>query len=99
MESISRDTSNQRPPPAPPTRSYYMEVSRAIPEVKNTASSASKSASKTPELGIPRQESHNDIPQEAYNEALGTARDAMMQYTLCADPSEREVRKERMRKA
>ncbi|KAH0908607.1 hypothetical protein HID58_031928 [Brassica napus] len=99
VERIPRELSTQRPPLAPPTRSYYREVYRAIPEVKDTASSASKSASKASERGFPRQERRDAIPQEVYNEALGTAREAMMQYTLCADPSEREARKERMRKA
>ncbi|KAH0851912.1 LOW QUALITY PROTEIN: hypothetical protein HID58_094381 [Brassica napus] len=40
-----------------------------------------------------------EVPPEAMEEALGEVRDAMLQYTKCADPTESAARKERMRQA
>ncbi|KAG5377080.1 hypothetical protein IGI04_041676 [Brassica rapa subsp. trilocularis] len=49
--------------------------------------------------GIPQENNHEPLPQEAVNEAMGEVRDVMLQYTMCADPTEREARKERVRQA
>ncbi|CAH8391557.1 unnamed protein product [Eruca vesicaria subsp. sativa] len=49
--------------------------------------------------GIPPLSRHDEFPQEVLDGALSKARDAMIQYTLSADPSERQVRQERMRQA
>lgn len=37
------------------------------------------------------------IPHETLNEARVEVGDVMLQYTKCADPTEREARKERVR--
>lgn len=49
--------------------------------------------------GVPLRELHNPVTQAALQVALGEVRDAMLQYTACADPTESAARKERMRQA
>ncbi|KAF2546344.1 hypothetical protein F2Q70_00019353 [Brassica cretica] len=49
--------------------------------------------------GTPLRRSISTLPQEAVNVAIGEIREAMTQYTNCADPSESAARKERMRQA
>lgn len=49
--------------------------------------------------GTPLRRSISTLPQEAVNAAIGEIREAMTQYTNCADPSESAARKERMRQA
>lgn len=95
----SREYSHQRHIPAPPSRSYYREISRKVPEARETGSSASKNTQETNVRGTPRAIEANIIPQEAISEAMGELRNVMLQYTKCADPTEREARKERVRQA
>lgn len=44
-------------------------------------------------------ESHNVLPQQAMEEALGELREVMVQYTTASDPAESAARKVRMRQA
>lgn len=84
----------------PPEGSYYREVQKKNPEAKDTGSSNSKSHHGYAARGNRQREIAPElIPQETLNEARGEVRDAMLQYTKSADPSEREARKERLRQA
>lgn len=49
--------------------------------------------------GAPREESHDQIPREAVETAMGQIRDYMAQYANVADPTESEARRERVRRA
>ena len=49
--------------------------------------------------GVPPRELLHPIYHEAIDKAKGEVRDAMRQYTSCADPTESAARKERMRQA
>lgn len=42
---------------------------------------------------------YDTISQDTLHEARIEVRDVMLQYTKCADPTEREARKERVRQA
>ncbi|KAG5377087.1 hypothetical protein IGI04_041683, partial [Brassica rapa subsp. trilocularis] len=95
----SREHSNFRQIPEPQTRSYYREVSRRTPENIETVSSASKIHQEASDRGNPLQTTPAYIPDEVLNEARAELRDYMIQYTKSADPTEREARKERFRKA
>ncbi|KAL0896346.1 hypothetical protein Bca101_080307 [Brassica carinata] len=53
----------------------------------------------TPARGIPLLSEKPVDAQAALVNAIGEVRDAMNQYTLCADPSESAARRERMRQA
>ncbi|KAJ4871418.1 Uncharacterized protein Rs2_46943 [Raphanus sativus] len=90
---------NQKKLPEPTSRSYYREVSRRIPDNKETGSSSSKLNQDTSAGGIPPQGSQTPIPQEVLDEARGELMDYINQYTKSADPTEREARIERMRQA
>lgn len=94
-----RDLSTHRDLPGPPSRSFYREVSRKLPENRDTGSSVSKNNHEKSERGIPQQCDHDQIPHEVLDEARGELRDVMLQYTKCADLTEREARKERVRQA
>ncbi|KAH0920709.1 hypothetical protein HID58_020727 [Brassica napus] len=63
------------------------------------SSSASRNLHKMPERGIPQEENIVTSQHEALIEARGEVRDVMLQYTKCADPTEREARMERVRQA
>ncbi|KAG2267050.1 hypothetical protein Bca52824_074129 [Brassica carinata] len=95
----SREYSHQRHIPAPPSRSYYREISRKVPEARETGSSASKNIQEINVRGTPRAIEATIIPQEAISKAMGELRNVMLQYTKCANPTEREARKERVRQA
>lgn len=96
----SRESSYQRNLMVPPEGSYYREVQKKNPEAKDTGSSNSKSHHGYAARGNRQREIAPElIPQETLNEARGEVRDAMLQYTKSADPSEREARKERLRQA
>lgn len=92
-----REFGNNQHLPAPPCRSYYREVSKEGTEAKESGSSASKNLQKPPERGNPQDNDLSLLPPEALNDALGEVRDYLMQYTKCADPTEREARVERVR--
>ncbi|KAJ4887179.1 DUF4283 domain-containing protein [Raphanus sativus] len=62
-------------------------------------STNSKETHRTSDRGIPLQSSHQDLPREAVAKAIEEVHDAMIQYTLCADPTERAARRERFRQA
>lgn len=62
-------------------------------------SSASKIAYSNSARGTPLRNDQCEPPREAVEEAMGELRNAMNQYTLCADPTESAARKERMRQA
>ncbi|KAH0874381.1 hypothetical protein HID58_071743 [Brassica napus] len=87
------------PPPLPPGRSYYREVQKPVPETKDTGSSASKNLHVEPERGSPRELVRPPVPQKTLNVAREEVRDVLLQYTKCADPTEREARLERVRQA
>ncbi|KAF3561063.1 hypothetical protein DY000_02019249 [Brassica cretica] len=82
--------------PDPPSKSFYREVSRRSPETKNDGPSGTKSNPEAASRGIPQQTCLQPLPPEAVEEAMGEVRNAMLQYTKCADPTEREARKERL---
>ncbi|KAF3568167.1 hypothetical protein DY000_02013891 [Brassica cretica] len=67
--------------------------------IQETGFSASKSIHANVERGNPQHASQGMIPQSVLNEARGEARDVLLQYTKCADLTEREVREERVRQA
>ncbi|KAF3583331.1 hypothetical protein F2Q69_00026541 [Brassica cretica] len=58
-----------------------------------------KHATETSARGVPLQICPTNLPREAVQEALGEVREAMLQYTKSADPTESEARKERMQQA
>ncbi|KAL0693087.1 hypothetical protein Bca4012_060267 [Brassica carinata] len=60
-------------------------------------SSASKAIVNTPMGGSPLQRIQEALPREALDAALGEVREAMIQYTSCADPTESAARRERLR--
>ncbi|CAG7859641.1 unnamed protein product, partial [Brassica rapa] len=95
----SREQHSQRSLPGPPSKSYYREVQKIAHDPRDTGSSASKSIHANVERGNPQHASQGMIPQSVLNEARGEARDVLLQYTKCADPTEREVREERVRQA
>ncbi|CAH8301452.1 unnamed protein product [Eruca vesicaria subsp. sativa] len=94
-----RDSSRQQELPAPPSRSYYRETNKILPEAKDTGSSASKNVYESPNGGNPLDPRLNQLPQKAVNEALGEVKKAMLQYTKSANPTEREAREERSRQS
>ena len=54
-------------------------------------SSASKSYPENADRGIPHQIMDESLPHIALQDAVGEVRDAMKQYSQCADPTEREA--------
>lgn len=97
--SYYREVPNKGLPPPPPIRSYYREVPRESQMAKNSFSNASRTHHRGSERGNPQEDHRESAPQEAFQEAIGEIREVMMQYTKCADPTEREVRQERWRQA
>uniref|UniRef100_A0A0D3E7L6 DUF4005 domain-containing protein n=1 Tax=Brassica oleracea var. oleracea TaxID=109376 RepID=A0A0D3E7L6_BRAOL len=95
----SREHHSQRSLPGPPSKSYYREVQKIAHDPRDTGFSASKSIHANVERGSPQHASQGMIPQSVLNEARGEARDVLLQYTKCADPTEMEVREERVRQA
>ncbi|CAN6867512.1 unnamed protein product, partial [Brassica oleracea] len=95
----SREHHSQRSLPGPPSKSYYREVQKIAHDPRDTGFSASKSIHANVERGNPQHASQGMIPQSVLNEARGEARDVLLQYTKCADPTEMEVREERVRQA
>lgn len=94
-----RGHNNQRQLPPPPSRSYYREIPREQQVEKDTGSSAARNVQRVGERGTPQEKHLDTVPLEALNEAIGEVRDVMLQYTKCADPTEREARIERVRQA
>ena len=68
-------------------------------EGANIESSHSKTEASSAVGGVPPRELLHPIYHEAIDKAKGEVRDAMRQYTSCADPTESAARKERMRQA
>lgn len=90
----------QRDLATPPVRSYYREVQRKLPEVRDSGSSISKNDLGREKRGTPLDgEAYETIPPVTLHEARVEVRDVMLQYTKCADPTEREARQERVRQA
>lgn len=96
------------------TTSRYREVSSRPPifgspnhslrlrgrsEFRREGSKDSNGEKSPPVKGNPLRDDDKSLPPEAVNEALGEVREAMLQYTQCADPMESAARRERMRKA
>ncbi|KAH0895000.1 hypothetical protein HID58_057429 [Brassica napus] len=65
----------------------------------NKGSSSAKSQLRNGEKGIPLPNPTSTLNEEALQRARDEVRDAMLQYTKTADPTEREARIERMRQA
>lgn len=84
---------------APQGRSYYREVARKLEINKDAGSTASKALSENCERGTPQQNCRTPLPQEVLQEAIGEVREAMMQYTKHANPTENRAREERLRQA
>ncbi|CAN6830933.1 unnamed protein product [Brassica oleracea] len=82
------------PPPPPP-----VERNERRADGHREESSASKVAQPISARGTPLRNDQLELPREVVDEALGELREAMTQYTLCADPTESAACKERMRKA
>ncbi|KAG2289208.1 hypothetical protein Bca52824_048812 [Brassica carinata] len=80
-------------------RSYYREIPRRANDSIEMGSLPLKHATETSARGVPLQICPTNLPREAVQEALGEVREAMLQYTKSADPTESEARKERMRQA
>ncbi|CAF2284170.1 BnaA04g17000D [Brassica napus] len=80
-------------------RSFYREVANPQTPVDTNESSSTRAHPGILEKGIPLQEKLPSLPKEALQLAREEVRDAMLQYTKTADPTEREARTERMRQA
>lgn len=95
----NRGTSNHHYLPAPPRKSYYREIPKEMDRPELVSSPASKHSTEFSERGTPRERERDkdssSIPPEIMAEARDEARGALMQYTKCTDPSEREARLER----
>ncbi|KAG5396705.1 hypothetical protein IGI04_018519 [Brassica rapa subsp. trilocularis] len=89
----------QRDLPGPPRRSFYREVPKPGKEPMDSSSSISKNDHGIDTRGIPSYHEPEIIPQDMLIEARGEVRDMMLQYAQNADPTEREARKERIRRA
>ncbi|KAJ4902836.1 DUF4283 domain-containing protein [Raphanus sativus] len=94
-----RESNNQRSHSNSHTRSFYREIPRKAALVPDNTSSSIRNKAGHCEKGIPLQENSSILPEDAIQKARGEVRDAMLQYTSSADPTEREARKERMRQA
>ena len=94
-----RAVSSRRAPTEQLSKSYYREVQKKTPEAKEAGSSASKSNQELRSKGNLRIPEHVMLSQDMLNVAREEVRDVMLQYTKCADPTEREARKERLRQA
>ena len=79
--------------------SFYREVANPQTPVDTNESSSTRAHPGILEKGIPLQEKLPSLPKEALQLAREEVRDAMLQYTKTADPTEREARTERMRQA
>ncbi|KAL0700691.1 hypothetical protein Bca4012_056813 [Brassica carinata] len=105
-----RGTSSHHYNNAPPRKSYYREIPRVPSGPNNSVSSPSHHHDHSLR-GNPREKEKEkgqvheaaiviaDIPHEIMADARIEARDALMQYTKCTDPSEREARLERAKRA
>lgn len=90
--------------PGPPSKGYYREIPKGntvIEAAKEVNSSSSNHPHGGSARGIPRDTNTNpdEISKEVMEEARGEAREALLQYTKCVDPFEREVRLERAKQA
>lgn len=94
-----RDWDRNRTKQAPPGKNFYREVSRRSPDVRDDGSSVAKSNHEAPDKGNPQDPERHNLPLEAVNEVLGEVRNTILQYTMSADPAEREARQERVRRA
>ncbi|KAL0896440.1 hypothetical protein Bca101_080401 [Brassica carinata] len=95
----SRHQGSYRTPSGGQSISFYREISRKEPAEKEQESSTSRAPLGTSVRGVPLQSCPEPIPQEAVKQAMVEVRQAMIQYTNHADPTEREARRERMRLA
>jgi len=94
-----RGNSHQRHPPAPPSRSYYREIPKERSGTGEATSASPKQSNGSSERGIPRARDPTHFSEKILEEARGEAKHALLQYTKCTDPSEREVRIERAKQA
>ncbi|KAH0869938.1 hypothetical protein HID58_076960, partial [Brassica napus] len=84
----------QRNLPGPPPQEATIE------KCKEGYQSISKNNPENDKRGTPLlEDDFSTIPHETLNKARVEVRDVMLQYTKCADPTEREARKERVRQA
>ncbi|RID58033.1 hypothetical protein BRARA_F01361 [Brassica rapa] len=79
--------------------SYYREIPRKVTGQADVEASSTRNQGIHCEKGSPLLEVPPSLHEEAIQRARGEVRDAMLQYTSSADPTEREARKERMRQA
>ncbi|KAG5402497.1 hypothetical protein IGI04_017104, partial [Brassica rapa subsp. trilocularis] len=94
-----RGNAHQRHPPAPPSRSYYREIPKERLGTGEATSASPKQINGSSERGIPRARDPTHFSEKILEEARGEAKHALLQYTKCTDPSEREVRIERAKQA
>ncbi|KAG5392616.1 hypothetical protein IGI04_022579, partial [Brassica rapa subsp. trilocularis] len=80
-------------------KSYYREIPRKVTGQADVEASSTRNQGIHCEKGSPLLEVPPSLHEEAIQRARGEVRDAMLQYTSSADPTEREARKERMRQA
>ncbi|KAL0709307.1 hypothetical protein Bca4012_016285 [Brassica carinata] len=101
-ETSYRDTlvrNDARHRPSSQNRNSQLNVSRQKTHVSRDEQSSSKSAQDQSKRGNPRGSYLTPPPRKTFDEALSEVREACSQYTQCADPTERAVRSEWMRKA
>ncbi|KAL0692997.1 hypothetical protein Bca4012_060177 [Brassica carinata] len=94
-----RGNSHQRHPPVPPSRNYYREIPKERSDTGEATSVSPKQINGSTERGIPRARDQAQFSEKLLEEARGEAKQALLQYTKCNDPSEREVRVERAKQA
>lgn len=94
-----RGNSHQRNNPAPPSRSYYREIPKDRAGTREATPASSKQLNGSSERGIPRARDPAQFSEKILEETRGEAKQALLQYTKCNDPSEREVRLERAKQA
>ncbi|WZZ22402.1 hypothetical protein YC2023_123789 [Brassica napus] len=93
------ETNLQWRPRTEPSIRFSKEPSQPNAVFRADEASSSPLALSTLVRGVPLR---SDLPlntQAALEEALGEVREVMNQYTMCADPTESAVRKERLRQA
>lgn len=94
-----RDSGSQRSNSNSQAKSYYREIPRKVTGQADVEASSTRNQGIHCEKGSPLLEVPPSLHEEAIQRARGEVRDAMLQYTSSADPTEREARKERMRQA
>ena len=94
-----KDLTPQRRLGSSQDRSYYRAITPRTTSEADKGSSSAKSQLRNGEKGIPLPNPTSTLNEEALQRARDEVRDAMLQYTKTADPTEREARIERMRQA